>query len=515
MIPNKTDFETEVSLETEAVPIPDDPPFHILFLGDYSGRENLSFSTEAKLPVSAPIEIDRDNFTDVLKKLNTSLRLDLQGNGKDLLFLNFRQLDDFHPDRLFEQVPLFSELREMRKRLVNHDTFEQTAVEVRSWFEINEEEPTENVIDQTSAETTPESSGNLLDDILTNKVADADSYPSETTRSPELNKFIRDVVRPHLIHTDENEQERLLSYVDEAISELMRKILHHPQFQALESAWRGLYFVVRRTETSNDLKLFLMDISKAEIIANLKSSDDLSDTDIYRKVFADRDTTISNEPWSLICGNYTFALNVEDTASLMRLAKIGNISNAPFISQIKPNMLGIESIADQPRMSDWDITTDSSEAKLWTMLRTIPEAGNLGFIIPGLLIRLPYGKDSEPTEVFSFEEFTVKFDHENYVWINSSFAIALLFAQSYRSFAWDMGHSLFQELEGFPVHLYPAEDGVQTKAPTEIYLSHQSCDCLIEQGLMPLISFRDTDRIRLGIFQSIAFPPKSLTGRWN
>ena len=41
MIPSNTDFDTEVTLETESQPLPEDPPFHILLLGDWSGRENL------------------------------------------------------------------------------------------------------------------------------------------------------------------------------------------------------------------------------------------------------------------------------------------------------------------------------------------------------------------------------------------------------------------------------------------------------------------------------------------
>ena len=515
MISTESDFEAKVSMETQAIPIPDDPPFHILFLGDYSGRENLLEFTQAAIPKSHPLEIDRDNFEDVMKKLNVSLRIDLQGNRSDFLVLNFKELDDFHPDRIFQQISLFSDLRNLRERLLNPNSFENAAREVRSWLEDSSEDSIDDKETANEIDKQSESSGNLLDDILSNKVTDSDSYTQPATDSPELNSFIRDIVRPHLIQTDENEQARLLSFVDEAISELMRKVLHHPHFQSLESAWRGLYFVVRRTETSNDLKLFLFDTSKEEVSANLKAENDLSDTDLFQDIVVKPLQSTTGEPYALICGNYTFDLNVGDVACLIRLAKIANTVNAPFISHLKPQMFGIDSIADNPIMSDWNITDESNEGKLWTMLRTIPEAKSLGFAIPRFLTRLPYGEKTEPAEIFSFEEFTGGVQHEHYLWSNPSFACGLLLAQSFRSFGWEMGQRLFEELDGLPTHIYTEDSETKTKSCAEINMTHQACDLFIEQGLMPVISFKDTDRVKLGVFQSIAFPSKALQGRWD
>lgn len=514
MIPTDTDFEAQFSLETEATPVPEDPPFHILFMGDYSGRENFAQTIEASLPDFKTLEIDRDNFEDVMKRLNISLRLDLSGEGQEVLALQFRELDDFHPDRIFQQVSLFSDLRDTRKRLLNPDSFESAAREVRAWFEESlDEKAAENIEEVVPNE--PASSGSLLDDILTGTKAESTSYKSQVSESTELKSFIKDIVKDHIIQTDEAEQSKLLSVIDEATSELMRQILHHHHFQALESAWRGLYFVVRRTETSNDLKLFLMDISKQEVTEDLKSVSDLTDSKLFQKIVIERKDSMAGEPWALICGNYEFELNVEAVATLIRMAKIGNTLTAPFISQIKPQMLGINSISESPNSSDWSLSDDSTEGKLWTMLRTIRESANLGFTMPRFLSRLPYGEDTEPTEVFSFEEFTGISEHKNYVWANSSFALALLFAQSYRANSWDMGQRMFNEIDGLPTHQFKKDGEAKTKNCAEIDMTHTSCDSLIEQGLMPLISFRNTDSIKFADFQSIAFPTKNLNGRWG
>lgn len=516
MTPIKTEHETQVSMETEAIPLPDEPPFHILLLGDYSGRENLASFTDASLPQARPIEIDRDNFEDVLKRLNTSLRLEFEGADNGVLYLQFKELDDFHPDRIFSQIPLFSDLRGLRKRLLNPDTYESAAREVRIWFEESNEKVEEPDSDQeVKSESSTESSGNLLDDILGGNKQEAAAYPAKSTESPELNSFIRDIIKPHLVQTDEAEQAKLLAAVDQSTGELMKRILHHPHFQALESAWRGLYFLVRRAETSNDLKLFILDISKDEITHNLKSVSDLSDSHIYKTLVTDTLKTAGADPWSVICGNYTFELNVEDAATLIRLAKLASIANAPFISAAAPQMLGIDSLAETPSPSDWNYKDESNEGKLWTMLRTISEAPYLGLVTPRFLARLPYGKETEPLEVFDFEEFGGSSEHDKYLWSNASFACALLLAQSYSAAGWEMSQRLFQELDGLPVHLYKEETETKTKPCAETELTESACEILVDQGLMPLISFKDTDRIRVARFQSIAFPTKPLQGRWN
>ena len=514
----ETDFEAQVSMETEILPTADEPPFRALLLGDYSGRANLEKSTDANLPESRPIEIDKDEFETVMKRLNVSLRLHLQEDSSTPLILNFRELDDFHPDRIFQQISLFSDLRDVRKRLLDSNTFERAAGEVRSWFVKTEEEDqktdTESETDET--EENFKSTGNLLDDVLGFAGKGSSTPKPQTAQSLELSNFIQDLVEPHLVRTDEVEQEKLLALVDESTSSLMRQILHHPEFQALEAAWRGLYLLVRKVETSTELKLFVLDISKAELLADLKSSDDLTKTKLYQIMVTNAVQTQGGDPWTVVCGDYEFNLNVDDAATLIRLAKLAASATAPFIAQIKPQMLGIESFAETPDVSDWNVSDDSNEGKLWTALRTMPEAGYLGLIAPRFLTRLPYGEETEPTEVFLFEEFTGGSQHENYLWANSGYVCVLLLAQSFSKFGWEMRQNLFQNLDGLPVHLYKNEQGeTKTKPCAEIEMTHRACDVLLEQGLMPLISFRDTDRVRLADFQSVAFPSKHLSGRWS
>ena len=504
MIPNDADFESKVSLESEFAATIEEPPFHILLLGDWSGSGD-----KPDLSQRRPMVIDRDNFDDTMRKFNARLDLDLYNDGKTLLPLRFIELDDFHPDKIFEQVSIFVNLRDIRQRLLKSDTFNEAAREVSSWFNADDKEKilTEEAPKNPSGAASNIDSGNLLDQILS-KPTENSAPKSRTVHNTELDELLGKLVKPYLVEIDETEQSKLLAAVDEATSGLMRLILHNKQFQSLEAAWRALYFLVRRVETDVDLKIYLLNVSKDEVLGNLKSVNSLADSYLYKWIIRDTIETSGGEPWAVVGGNYTFGLNVDDVATLIRLGKLASAANAPFISHARPE------VSESPNSVYWNISNESNESKLWTTLRSLPESSYLGFAVPRFLVRLPYGRDTDPLESFSFEEFLDMPNHDNYLWANPCFACILLLAQSYRLNGWEM-NQLCQDIEGLPTHIYREDMETITKPCTEIALTVNASEKIIERGLMPLISFKDSDLIRLERFQSIAYPLAALQGKWN
>ena len=507
MFPSGNDLDFKVTMESEATPISEDIPFHILLLGDWSGRENRAHP-EQNESVSQLLEIDRDNFDEVLGKLNVRLDLDLDGDQQNIISLRFIELDDFHPDKIFEQISIFYDLRELRRRLSKSETFEKAANEVRSWFETDDENLSQNQKQTQESVKTYSSSADLLDNILSQPDQIIPSSSALITEPTELSLLIGKVVKPFLVNIDEKEQSQLIAAVDEATSDLMRKILHHPHFKNLESAWRGLYFLIRAVETDSQLKFFLLDITKSELSLNLKSVDNSRDFSIYKMLENDRN-------WALVCGNYSFQINVDDIALLIRLAKISNIVNAPFISYLKPETIDNIGFTEISDFSDFVFSKDSPEAKLWNTIRTIPEAESISLLIQRLLIRPPYSEDTEPTEKFSFEEFSASPKHNDYLWTNPCFACALLLAHSYSLNRWAMGQSLYLNIEGLPTLVFD-EAGMSKILPgSEFVVTESLFEDILQSGLMPIISYRNSDKIRLARFQSIAFPNKRLKGKWN
>jgi len=503
MFPSDTDFESEFTFEHSAVPLPDEPPFHVLVLGNWSGN-----SSRKELSARQPIVVDRDNFDDVLRGLNVEIDLNLSGDENNSLRLKFAELDDFHPDNLFRNVSLFSDLRDVRHRLSNPDTFESAANEVRSWFDAPEEDTFEAADIKSQIEDAPPiDSNNLLDMILAQPNDSSAVAKPQIVDNSELSRFISKIVSPYLIKVDENEQSKLISAVDETISDLMRLILHHPEFQALESSWRGLYFLVRHLETSADLKIFILDVSQADLSNNFKTVNKLTDSFIYRILKA--------ESFAVIAGNYSFGVNVDDIATLMRISKPVAAFNTPFISYIKPEIFGIKDFSSVENIYDLNVLEDSNELKLWTALRSTPETGYIGLSPMRIIGRLPYGIATDTTETFSFEEFKKNIDINNLIWLNPCFVITLLLAQSYNLYGWKISSNLLRDVDNLPMCLYQSDGEMKTVSCAEAIITENMLEKILTQGLIPLISFRDKSNIRLARLQSVSSSAAELNGRWN
>ncbi len=490
--------EYEVTLEADKSDVVDDLPFNVLVLGDWLGD-----GQRAELRKRSPIEIDRDNFDEVMARFG--VRLDLRSD--DGISLEFNCLDDFHPDEIFRQVPLFSELRDLRKRLSNSDTFVSAAREASEKF--GQAEPAREIVESPRMpEAASDPSESLLDSILA-KPSGGDR-PAADFRSREIKSFISEVIGPHIVSVNEDQQAASIAAVDSAIGDVMRGILHDRRFQELEAAWRGLHFLVRRTETSTELKIFVFDITKAELESDLRSSDELRSAAAGKLLTSDL-----NETWSVVCGNYSFSPNVDDIAALIRLGKLCHMARAPFISHMRPDVLGIDSLSEHGDPAYWRLSHDSEAAKLWFALRSQPQAASLGFVLPRFLARLPYGEDTEPLETFAFEEFTAVPVHDEYLWANPCFAAAALLTRSFAELGWEMGTNLRQDLEGLPLYMYKRDSEKVYTPCAEALLSQNAAQEILDRGLMPLVTYKNTDRIRLLQFRSASEDSPGFRCRWT
>ncbi|MDM7922073.1 MAG: type VI secretion system contractile sheath large subunit [Pyrinomonadaceae bacterium] len=489
-------LEAMFSMESDRTGLVEEPPFRLLALGDWSGD-----AERGPLAGRPLIEIDRDNFDEVIERLGTRLELNIAGGS---IALEFRSLDDFHPDALFRSVPMFEELRDLRRRLNNESTFNSAAREVRDSFGIS-------AASEAAAEPTEAPpADNLLDAILTQPSGGAAA--PKPGLSPDLGRLVGELVRPHLVSVDGAERSQLVAAVDEAIGGLMRAVIHDRRFQELEAAWRGLHFMVKRTETSTDLKVFILDISKAELLEDLKSAASLSETTLYKHVVHDAVETPGADPWAAVLGNYAFEPIVDDVAGLIRISKISAGATISFISHMRPDVLGVRSLAEHSDPAEWRFASDDNAVKLWEALRDQSESVYLAMAMPRFLARLPYGKDTDPAETISFEEFTETPAHDQYVWANPAFAVGQLIAESHSAYGWQMGRAFKQDIEGLPVHIY--KDGTETvfKPCSEVLLSQIACERMMDHGIMPLVSYKNTDRVKLARFQSIA--DTAMKGIW-
>jgi type VI secretion system protein ImpC len=491
----------------------DETPFRIALVGDWSGRASRSLvAAGPELKSRRFLIVDRDNLDQVMSKLSVQLHLPVTADDSLSVTADFNQLDDFHPDRMIERLDIHDRLRSVRSRLMDPATFAETAREIREWSNTTPMSQ-ETVAQQESNDPEPASDhGRLLEQILEAGTRDAPNLARASDNiSTEIRELVQQAIKPHLLPDDDSEREKLLAIVDEAMGRQLRALMHNPNFLALEASWQALRFLTRKLETGSKLKLLLLDMSRQEFEADLLGVDNIASTALY-KLFVEQSPA---DPWAIICGNYDFGLTATDAKILERVSLLAQATGAPFIAAAKSTLIGCDSLAARPDPDDWRVEADVEIEASWNALKQLSSARYLGLALPRFLIRLPYGKDTDPIEEFDFDEFPTDtvLDHEAYVWANPAFAIVYLLAKAFARNSWSMQPGEFAEMEGLPLHVYHQENESHIKACAETTLTIRAVQKLIGHGLMPLISMKDTDAVRLGLVQSIA--GTKLAGRWE
>jgi type VI secretion system protein ImpC len=520
-LPN-VEAELVVTIEEKETRPSADVPFRVLLIGDWSGRGNRRVQASTKeLKTCRPLLVDRDNLDRLMTKLDVSLNIALTPGGAHSLAINFKQFEDFHPDRLFNRLEIFDQLRRARADLKTPATFLAAVASMRKWEEPQSPDP-QPLSSKGAAREVPAGNdpnhGNVLDRILADS---QDSSPSAQVNqdagaaeaSAEVSMLAKAAADPYLTPNIESDQNQMIDAVDVLISALMNSVLHQKDFQALESAWRALDFLVSRLETGPDLKLYLLDVSREEFTADLKSSDDFRSTALYKLLVEDARGDI---PWSVVGGNFSFDFSAEDSSVIESISSIARAAGAPFIAGATSDLLGCKFLAATPDPDDWQEPADKTADDAWARISNLPSAGYVGLALPRFLLRLPYGRATEPTENFEFEEFGAEQNqappHEAYLWANPVFAVVYLLARGFSEDGPEFRPSDHLEIEGLPMHVYQRNGDTEIKPCAEVLLTLRAARKIIDCGLMPLLSIKNSDRIRLGMFQSIA--GTALSGRW-
>jgi len=492
-------------------------PFQVAILGDFSGRANRRLNEIGDaLANRRPTLIDRDNFDAVFAKTSPRLEISLGGSNGYPVTLKFTDLDEFHPDSLFRHVPMFQKLRDTREKLGDSETFAQTAIELGirpSQPATPTPEPHQTQRD-SRADVQQALSGNFLDQLV-EETEKKTSQPQASRIPDPWTSFLRGIIAQHIVPKADPRQAEALGLIDLATSAQMSALLHLPAFQALESAWRAVYFLVRNLETNSRLKVLLFDVSKEELARDLGSSDNLTSTGTYRLLVEKTVGTPGADPLAILVGNYTFDASRGDAELLGRMAKVAAAAGAPFITGVSPAVLGCDSIANLPDHHRWTAPPAPEAAAAWRALRGLAEARYLGLALPKFLIRLPYGKETDSTELFEFEEIPDTGQHEDYLWANPAFAAALLLAQTFTEQGWELRPGTLADITGLPLHIYSVDGESVTKPCAEVLMTQTSAEEMLEKGFMPLASIKEQPVIRLVRFQSFADPPSAIAGRWN
>jgi type VI secretion system protein ImpC len=293
--------------------------------------------------------------------------------------------------------------------------------------------------------------------------------------------------------------ESMIAALDQKLSQQLNQIMHHPDFQQLESAWRGLHYLVNNTETDEMLKIRVLNIAKKDLHKTLKKFKGTAwdQSPIFKKMYEEEYGQFGGEPYGCLVGDYHFDHSPVDVELLQEMSKVSAAAHCPFIAGAAPTAMQMDSWQELANPRDLTKIFQTPEYAAWRSLRESEDSRYLGLAMPRFLARRPYGAKSDPVDEFDFEEDVEGADHNKYIWANAAYAMATNINRAFKLYGWCTrirGIESGGAVENLPTHTFPTDDGgVDMKCPTEIAISDRREAELAKNGFMPLIHKKNTD----------------------
>lgn len=318
-----------------------------------------------------------------------------------------------------------------------------------------------------------------------------------------------------LVHSDVVDTiEAIIARLDAKLSTQVNEIMHAEEFQQIESAWRGLEYLVTNSETDAQLKIRVMNVSKTELYRELRRYPGAKwdQSPLFKKIYEQEYGTLGGEPFAALIGDYYFSHLPADVQLMRDMSRIAAAAHAPFLAAASPVLMGMDSWNELMNPRDLSKVFDTPEYAAWKSLRDSEDSRYLGLCLPRVLARVPYGAKTEPVEEFAFEEETDGHDGKNYAWMNAAYAMGVNITRAFKLHGWCTrirGVNTGGEVVNLPTHTFPTDDGgLDLKCPTEIAVTDRREAELAKSGLIPLAHRKNTDKAAFLGAQSVYRPKK-------
>lgn len=339
----------------------------------------------------------------------------------------------------------------------------------------------------------------LLDQIVSQGRFGKDTLAQERGRDM-VKEFVKQVLEGHMTLSRDAEQAigARIAEIDRLISLQLSAVMHHEAFQKLEGTWRGIWHLVNQSETSDMLRIKLLNVSKKDLLRDLQRALDFDQSAFFKKVYEEEFGTFGGAPFAALVGDYEFGRSGEDVELLERIAQVASAAHAPFLTAASPEMLNLEDFSNLSGIRDVSKVFDNTEYARWKGFRGTDDSRYVALTLPHVLMREPYGKETRQIEEFAYEEGVDGKDHSKYLWGNAAYALAARLTNSFARYGWCAairgveGGGL---VEGLATHnFFDTDSGeVALKCPTEVAITDRREKELADQGFVPLVHCKGTD----------------------
>jgi len=341
-----------------------------------------------------------------------------------------------------------------------------------------------------------EQGGSLLDELLATSKVRPGNESYDITRQG-IQTFISSLLEPGRV-TDRvtaGLADEMIAELDKKLCRQVDEILHHPDFQRLESSWRSLKFLVDRTNFRENIKIEVMNANKEDLLSDFEDSPEITKSGLYKNCYTAEYGQFGGQPYGAIIANYEVGPGSSDIKLLQNCAAVAAMAHAPFIAAAGAEFFGLDDFTKLPDLKDLSSIFESPVYTKWQGFRTSDDARNVGLVLPHFLLRTPYGQDTTPAKTFNYEE-TVSEGHSKFLWGNAAFAFASRLTESFADYRWCaniIGPRGGGTVGDLPIYNYEAMGEIQTKIPTEMLISERREFELAEQGFIALAMRKNSD----------------------
>jgi type VI secretion system protein ImpC len=327
-----------------------------------------------------------------------------------------------------------------------------------------------------------------------------------------VKRFVSEVLEGTIVVSADTEAmlNARIAEIDRLVSDQLNAVMHAAEFQRLEATWRGLYYLLSQSETSELLKVKVLNVSKKELLRDLRGAAEFDQSALFKKVYEEEYGVFGGSPFGALLADYEFDKTGQDIELLEKAAQVAAAAHAPFVGAAAPQMFNLERFTqlDQPR--DMAKVFDTTEYAKWKAFRESDDSRYVALAVPRMLLREPYGSETVPVESFDFEENVTNHDH--YLWGNAAWALGARINQAFAAYGWCAAIRGVESgglVEGLPVHNFRTDSGdVAMKCPTESPITDRREKELADLGFAPLVHCKGTANAAFFSVQSAQKPKK-------
>lgn len=290
---------------------------------------------------------------------------------------------------------------------------------------------------------------------------------------------------------------RRIAETDELLSAQINEILHDPNFQKLESSWRGLHYFVMNTETGTQLKIRVLNASLEDLRTDLTKAVEFDQSSLFKKIYEEEYGTFGGSPYSCLIGDFYFSNHPQDIRFLELISNIAAAAHTPFITAISPLFFNLDKFEDLPYPRDLAKLFESPDYIKWNSFRNSEDSRYVALLLPRVLLRLPYGDNTLPVINFNFKEDVGIGNTDRFCWGNPAYVLGQRITKAFSDYGWTAAIRGVEGggiVEGLPAYVFKTLEGDRTvKCPTEVAITDRREKELSDLGFISVCYCKGTD----------------------